>query len=85
MLDSKIAGKEIAKVEKPATSGKVVDIMEALRASLTVKNALGVEAPAEAEEPIINQPAETALTQPLLTLVAPTQTESRKTRRRNAA
>jgi len=86
MLDRKIAGKEIEKVEKPATTGKVVDIMQALRASLTVKNAPAVEAPAEAEEPIINQPAGTASTQPLLTLVAPPiQTPSRKARRRNAA
>ena len=83
MLDGKIAGKEIAKVEKPATSGKVVDIMEALRASLTVKNAPPVEA--DADEPINNQPAATTPPQPQLTLVAPTQTESRKTRRRNAA
>jgi len=83
MLDRKIAGKVIEKVEKPATTGKVVDIMEALRASLTVKNAPPVEA--DADEPINNQPAATATTQPQLTLVAPTQTESRKTRRRNAA
>ena len=83
MLDRKIVGKEIEKVEKPATAGKVVDIMEALRASLTVKNAPPVEA--DADEPINNQPAATAPPQPQLTLVAPTQTESRKTRRRNAA
>jgi DNA end-binding protein Ku len=83
MLDRKIAGKVIEKVEKPATTGKVVDIMEALRASLTVKNAPPVEA--AADEPINNQPAATAPPQPQLTLVAPTQTESRKTRRRNAA
>ena len=84
MLDRKIAGKEIEKVEKPATSGKVVDIMEALRASLTVKNTQPVGV--EAIEPIDNQPAEIAPTQPLLTLVAPPiQTPSRKTRRRNAA
>ena len=83
MLDRKIAGKVIEKVEKPAASGKVVDIMEALRASLTVKNAPPVEA--DADEPINNQPAATAPPQPQLTLVAPTQTESRKTRRRNAA
>jgi DNA end-binding protein Ku len=83
MLDRKIAGKEIEKVEKPATTSKVVDIMEALRASLTVKNAPPVEA--DADEPINNQPAATAPPQPQLTLVAPTQTESRKTRRRNAA
>lgn len=84
MLDRKIAGKEIEKVEKPATSGKVVDIMEALRASLTVNNTQPVGV--EVIEPINNQPASsTAPTQPLLTLVAPIQTESRKTRRRNAA
>jgi DNA end-binding protein Ku len=83
MLDRKIAGKVIEKVEKPATTGKVVDIMEALRASLTVKNAPPVEA--DADEPINNQPVATAPPQPQLTLVAPTQTESRKTRRRNAA
>jgi DNA end-binding protein Ku len=83
MLDNKIAGKQIEKVEKPATTGKVVDIMEALRASLTVKDTPPVEA--DADEPINNQPAATAPPQPQLTLVAPTQTESRKTRRRNAA
>jgi len=84
MLDRKIAGKVIEKVEKPATTGKVVDIMEALRASLTVKNTQPVGV--EAIEPIDNQPAEIAPTQPLLTLVAPPiQTPSRKARRRNAA
>ncbi len=83
MLDNKIAGKQIEKVEKPATTGKVVDIMEALRASLTVKNAPPVAV--DAGEPINNQPAVAVPKQPQLTLVAPTQTESRKTRRRNAA
>ncbi|HMG73360.1 MAG TPA: Ku protein [Pyrinomonadaceae bacterium] len=83
MLDRKIAGKVIEKIEKPATSGKVVDIMEALRASLTVKNAPPVAV--DAGEPINNQPAVAVPTQPQLTLVAPIQTESKKTRRRNAA
>jgi DNA end-binding protein Ku len=36
LLDKKIAGEEVKTVDKPAEPGKVVDIMAALRASLTI-------------------------------------------------
>jgi DNA end-binding protein Ku len=85
MLDNRIAGKTIEKVAKPAATGKVVDIMEALRASLTVNKeptvAVDNDASVVQPEPTVSA----APMQPQLTLVPPIQAESRKTRRRNAA
>jgi DNA end-binding protein Ku len=51
-IDQKIAGNEIAESAAPApASGQVIDLMEALRASLAGKKAAAPSAPAVAEEP----------------------------------
>jgi DNA end-binding protein Ku len=71
MLDQKIAGEEVKTVDKPAQASKVVDIMQALRASLTIatqnsETSENSALPAKASEEI-SEPAEP---QPQLTLVA---------------
>jgi len=55
-IDQKIAGNEIAESAAPApASGQVIDLMEALRASLSGKKAVP-SAPAVAEEPASSTP-----------------------------
>jgi DNA end-binding protein Ku len=80
MLDNRIAGKEIQTVTPAAKTTKVVDIMDALWASLKL-NATEAEArPAESAATETQQPA----AQPQLTLVSPAK-ETQKTRKRRAA
>ena len=83
MLDKKIAGEELTQTEKPAQPGKVVDIMAALRASLSINK----ETPAAAD-PTVTTPTPAAIKDtvpapPLLTLV--THSNSGKKKRRRAA
>jgi len=83
MLDQKIAGEEVETVAQ-AQPAKVVDIMEALRASLTIATTPNIEAAAapddESGRPSVD-PEAAAPTQPQLTLVA---TPARKKSRRAA-
>jgi len=83
MLDQKIAGEEVETVAQ-AQPAKVVDIMEALRASLTIATTPNIEAAAtpdvESESRSVD-PEPAAPTQPKLTLVA---TPARKKSRRAA-
>lgn len=76
MLNKKIAGEEITQTATPAQPGKVIDIMAALRASLSLNQSDPIAAPEapvpEADAPSIDRPS----TQ--LTLVPPVEKKKRK-------
>ena len=82
MLDRKIAGEEITQTQKPTQPDKVVDIMAALRASLSINKQTPEPASPVESMPAPAQTEDGAPTLPLLTL----DTESKsKTKRRRAA